>query len=205
MTSPTSAGLDLGQSPAAARTGAPSTIAAAVLPSHSERAPARASNAPASTDGRVAPPASDFSAAEQEVSVEPQIEAKRGEGVTVDERRATRGEEALVLVGKALVEQAADDEADDGVAEELEALVVPRDGAGILVEVGAVDECLADQRPGLSGRCRDAHPDRPAAERPWAVRLLLVLLDELDGVGDLLDASRHPRPRSPCRTPPRGS
>ena len=53
----------------------------------------------------------------------------RGERLAVDEGGAARGQESLVLVGIALVEEAADGEADDGVAVELEALVVAGDAA----------------------------------------------------------------------------
>src|SRR5436309_1021594 len=74
-----------------------------------------------------------FHAAEEEVLVEPKLERHGGERMTVDEGSATGGQEAFVLVGKALVEQAADHQADDGVAKELEALVVAVDEGRVLV------------------------------------------------------------------------
>ena len=49
-------------------------------------------------------------------------ECHRGEGVTVHQCGAARGQEPFVLVGKSLIEQTADDQADDGVTKELEAL-----------------------------------------------------------------------------------
>ena len=93
-----------------------------------EDAPATASKAAASSDGRVAPPASASPRPSRRYRSSPISSAKRGERIAVDERGAAGGQESLVLVGVALVEQAADDQADDGVAEELEALVVPGDG-----------------------------------------------------------------------------
>ena len=48
------------------------------------------------------------------------------------------------MVGVALVQQASDDEADDGIAQELQALVVAIDGLGVLVEERAVHERLAN-------------------------------------------------------------
>src|SRR6476659_2464930 len=61
---------------------------------------------------------------EQQESVEPELESDRRQRVAIDQRSAASGQEPLVLVGETLVEDAADDEADDGVAKELEPLVV---------------------------------------------------------------------------------
>ena len=87
----------------------------------------------------------ELTATEEEVSVEAKVERDGGEGLAVHEGGAPGGEEAFILVRVAVVQEAADGQADDGVAVELEALVVASDDAGILVEVRAVDECLTDQ------------------------------------------------------------
>ena len=52
------------------------------------------------------------------------------------------GEAALIGFGETLVQQPADDQAQDGVAQELEALVVAGDQPGILVGVRRMDERL---------------------------------------------------------------
>ena len=75
----------------------------------------------------MAPPASASPRPSSRNLVEPELESDRRERVAIDQRSAASGQEALVLVGEALVEEAADDEADDGVAEELEPLVVAVD------------------------------------------------------------------------------
>ena len=86
-----------------------------------------------------------LAAAEPQVSVEPDLQGQRGEGVAVDEGGAARREKALVLVGISVVQEPADGQADDGIAVELQALVVAGNGGRVLVVEGAVDERLADQ------------------------------------------------------------
>jgi hypothetical protein len=83
--------------------------------------------------------------AQPEISVDADLEGQRGQGVAVHERGAAGGEEALVLIGVTVVQEAADGQANDGVAVELQALVVAGSGGRVLVIEGAVDERLADQ------------------------------------------------------------
>jgi hypothetical protein len=65
--------------------------------------------------------------------VEAELQGHCRQRVAVHERRAARSQEALVLVREAFVEEAADDEADDGVTQELEALVVAVGRGRVLV------------------------------------------------------------------------
>ena len=62
-------------------------------------APATASNVAASREGASRPRRPSLAAAEEEVSVQPELEGEGGEGVAVHERRAAGGEEALSSSG----------------------------------------------------------------------------------------------------------
>ena len=87
-----------------------------------------------------------LTAAEAEVSVQRQLLGQAGEGRAVDEGCPVGGEATFIGVGKTLVQQPADDQAQDRVAQELEALVVARDQPGILVGVRRMDERLINGR-----------------------------------------------------------
>ena len=115
------------------------------MPSDSDSAPASASKQAASERRAGRATGLGLAAAEQEVPVEAEGEGHGGERVAVHESGAAGGQEALVLVGIAVEQEAADGQADDGIAIELEPLVVAGDEGGVLVEVGAVDERLPDQ------------------------------------------------------------
>ena len=68
-----------------------------------------------------------------------------GEPGRADDRGAAGGQHALVVGRVAPVQGLGDGEADDGVAEELEPLVVPGRGVRVLVQPAAVDERLGQQ------------------------------------------------------------
>ena len=97
-------------------------------PSDRKIAPASASKAAASSEGRVAPPASASPRPSRRYRSRPISRASAASASRLTSDGAPGGQQALVLVREALVEEAADDQADDGVAQELEALVVARDG-----------------------------------------------------------------------------
>lgn len=65
-----------------------------------------------------------FAAGEDEVFAEGDAFGLRGEGAAIDHLGAGFGEGAFADVGEAVVEFGGEDEAEDGVAEEFEALVV---------------------------------------------------------------------------------
>ena len=83
--------------------------------------------------------------AEQEERAEVDAGREAREPGRADDRRAARGQDALVVGRVAPVQGLGHGEADDGVAEELEALVVPGRGVGVLVQPAAVDQRLDEQ------------------------------------------------------------
>ena len=108
-------------------------------------APTSASKAEASSDGRTRPPrwASPSPRNRNDAEVEARGEARQAR--RAHDRRAARGQHALVVVGVAPVERLGHGEADHRVPEELQPLVVPARGVGMLVEPAAVDERLREQ------------------------------------------------------------
>ena len=92
-----------------------------------------------------APAALRLALAEQQERAEVDAGREAGEPGRADDRRAARREHPLVVAGMALVERLGHGQAHDGVAEELEALVVARRGVGVLVQPAAVDERLPEQ------------------------------------------------------------
>jgi hypothetical protein len=86
----------------------------------------------------------ELAAAEEQVAVQPDLACQRRQRAAVDERGAVSGQPAFIGIRQAVIEEAADDQAQDRVAQELEPFVVARDELGILVRVGSVDERLND-------------------------------------------------------------
>ena len=82
-----------------------------------------------------------------EEQVRPEVEATRqaGESGGRDDRGATGGQGALVVVRVARVEGLGHAQADDGVTQELEPLVVAADSVRVLVEPAGMDEGLLEQ------------------------------------------------------------
>ena len=108
-------------------------------------APTSASNAEASSDGRTRPPRWDFALAQEQERAEIQPHGETREARRAHDRRAARREHTLVVGGVAQVERLGHGEADHRVPEELQPLVVPPSGVGVLVEPAAVDERLREQ------------------------------------------------------------
>lgn len=74
-----------------------------------------------------------------------------GEAARADDGGPTGGQDSLVVLGVACVQRLGDDEADDGVAEELEALVVAGGLVRMLVQPRSVDEGARKQRGVVEG------------------------------------------------------
>ena len=72
------------------------------------------------------------------------------------ESGAGAGEFALAVVGESGVKFASGDPSEEGVAELFEAVVTDERGVGLLVEVGAVDERLAEQTLVVESRAERA-------------------------------------------------
>ena len=79
-----------------------------------------------------------FAAAEEEPLAEAELAGDLGQAELVDDAGAGLGQLALVALGRRVHEQVPDDEVEDGVAEELEPLVVGPAPRGVLVEVRLV-------------------------------------------------------------------
>ena len=97
-------------------------------------------------DGPGAAAALRLALAEEQVVAEVDPAGKPSQAGRAHDRRPARGQDALVVVGTAVVERLGDDEADDGVAEELEALVVADRVVRVLVLPRAVDERAGQER-----------------------------------------------------------
>lgn len=85
-----------------------------------------------------------FAIAEDEGLAEIDAAGGLGEGGSGDDGGAEFGEEAFFEVGEALEEVVGDDEFEDGIAEEFEALVIGRGGADFAREAG-VGECFLEE------------------------------------------------------------
>jgi hypothetical protein len=95
--------------------------------------------------GSLAAAGSFFAPAEEEELAEAKLSREGGKAVAPDEI-ATPSRQLSFLAGRAVTEEAVgDDVAEDGVAEELEALVRFEALGKVLVEVGAVHEGLAKE------------------------------------------------------------
>ena len=90
--------------------------------------------------------------AEQQVRAELEPGGQPGEAGRAHDRGAARGQHALVVGRVAPVQGLGDGEADDGVAEELEPLVVTGRGVRVLVQPAAVDERLGQQVAVVDGK-----------------------------------------------------
>ena len=99
-----------------------------------------------------APAALRLAFAEQQVRAELEPGRQPGEPRRADDRCPPGGQHALVVARVAPVEGLGDGEADDGVAQELEALVVTGRGVGMLVQPAAVDERLGQQVAVVDGK-----------------------------------------------------
>ena len=126
---------------------------------------------------------------------------------TIAARRADRY--ALVVVGMARVQRLGDGEVHDGVTEELEAFVVAARGVGVLVQPAGVDESLLEQVQVADAEARSA-PRRPRRDaravsdrRPSGPRRSARRCSRRRP--GRCGSSPRPRPRSPSRTPLRGS
>ena len=64
-----------------------------------------------------------FAATEEDVFVQADVATVFGEDAAIDEGGAGFGERAFAVIGKFIVEDAGEDELQDGVAEEFEALI----------------------------------------------------------------------------------
>ena len=137
----------------------------------------------------------------------PQVDAggQPGKARCADDRRAARGQDAFVIGGVTPVEVLGDGEAHHRVPEELQPFVVTPRSIRVLVQPAAVDERLRELL---------AVPDRKAEARRQGVGR--VHHAPVDGARTSArrcsrrrparsGSSRRPRPRSPSRTPPRGS
>ena len=96
---------------------------------------------------RRSPPAAalGFAFAKQEVRAEVDAAGEARKAGGRDDRRTARGERAFIVVGMPRVQGLGDGEVHDGIAQELESLVVPAGGLGMLVEPTGMDECLLQQ------------------------------------------------------------
>ena len=124
--------------------------------------------------------------------------------LTIAARRAERIPSSSV--GVAPVERLGDGQADDGVPEELQALVVAPGGIRVLVEPAAVDEGLLEQVPVADRQAQSLRsaPRPGASARPVGSVRRRARRCSRRRPGRC-GSSRRPRPRSPSRTPPRGS
>ena len=152
-----------------------------------------------------APAALGLALAEEQERAEVEAGRQAGEAGGADDRRAAGGQDALVVGRVAAVQRLGDGEADDGVAEELETLVVTRRGVGVLVQPAAVNERLGQQVAIVDGESE-------------ALRQCIGRVHRTPGRGVRRSArrcsrrrpgrsgsSRHPRRRSRSRTLLRGS
>ena len=122
------------------------------------------------------------------------------------DRGAAGGQHALVVGRVAPVQRLGDGEADDGVAQELEPLVVAGRGVGMLVQPAAVDERLGQQVAVAGREARGAPPGRrPGASRPRSRRSRTSARRCSRRRPGRSGSSRRPRRRSRSRTPLRGS
>ena len=87
----------------------------------------------------------EFTAAQLYVAAEPDLPSHPAEGLLLDEGSPRLGQPALGDAGKGAREVVGDDEPEDCVPEELEALVV-RDALGGVVGEGAMHERALEQR-----------------------------------------------------------
>jgi hypothetical protein len=85
------------------------------------------------------------------VLAQPQPAGDPGQRPGADHRRPVQGEDALADLGPAPEEQLSGDQLDDGVAEELQPLVVAIDLGGVLVGEGAVRQRALEQAFVLEG------------------------------------------------------
>ena len=83
-----------------------------------------------------------LAAPQQQPIAQLQPPARLRQGVAAHQMRAQLGQLALVLVRVGVVKLVSDDQAENGIAEELHALVRLSSVVRIFVEVGAVDERL---------------------------------------------------------------
>ena len=146
-----------------------------------------------------------FTLAEQQQLAELDARRETRESGRGDDGCPAGGEDSLVVLGMAGVEGLGDGEADDDVAEELEPLVVAACHLAVLVQPARMRQRLLEQvkvadRKGepRSERLGLVHGSRAGPARRSVPRCNRRRPGRCG-------SSPHPRPRSPSRTPPRGS
>ena len=148
--------------------------------------------------------------AEQERGAEVEPAGEAGQAGRRHDGGAAGAQVPLVVLGMTGVQRLGDGQVDHGVTEELEAFVVAGRGVAVLVMPAGVDERLLEQvevadreadpsREGLGGT---HDPVGPADARASARRSARRCSRRHPG---RCGSSPHPRPRSPSRTPLRGS
>ena len=170
-------------------------------------APASASNAEARSDGRRRPLRCGLALAEEQEPPRGRCGRRaraRPSSLTIAARRADSTPSSSS--GWRAYSASEIGEVDDGIAEELEAFVVAGGLVGVLVQPARVGERLgqeADVADGEPELLRESlpgsHGDRGRARPRRSARRCIRRRPGRSG------SSPHPRPRSPSRTPPRGS
>ena len=136
--------------------------------------------------------------AEQEEPAEIEALGEPGQPGGAHDRGATRGQDALVVLGIAGVQGIGDGEVHDGVAQELESFVVALGLTGVLVQPGGVGQRLGQETPIpdrqaelLGEEVRPVH-DPECARRAGGpgTALGVSLVDVFDGVADGSDPLR---------------
>ena len=107
--------------------------------------------------------------AEAQAGVEADLAGEAREELAPAEDRAPLGELALRGLGIERIERLRQDQLEDGVAEELEALVVARRGGAVLQPRGVGERAFEE------GRVAERVPD-PPLERLWVARHELALV-----------------------------
>ncbi len=112
-----------------------------------------------------------------------------GEPRRADDRRTARGEDALVIIGMALVQRGGDRKVDHGVSEQLEAFVVALGLAWVLVHPARVGERPLQEFQATNRQAEALRRRPPLRPRPevWPDGLGGVLLDVVRGVLDGAD------------------